>query len=112
MKVTAVIRTRVTRAITFGASFIIGLTVLVMAAPRAMQLSVSSGKASQKEESKGAQLRVSHAELPLSFEPNLGQSERQVKFLSRGSGYKLFLTADEAVLLLEKVRGKSGNSEP
>ena len=102
MKVTAVIRTRVTRAITFGASFIIGLTVLVMAAPRAMQLSVSSGKASQKEESKGAQLRVSHAELPLSFEPNLGQSERQVKFLSRGSGYKLFLTADEAVLLLEK----------
>lgn len=38
--------------------------------------------------------------LPLIFEPNLGQSDPQVKFLARGSGYGLFLTVDKAVLTL------------
>ena len=38
--------------------------------------------------------------LPLSFEPNQGQTDSRVKFLSRGSGYTLFLTGDEAVLSL------------
>ena len=36
--------------------------------------------------------------MPLSFEPNLGQSDPAVKFLSRGQGYSLFLTGSEAVL--------------
>ena len=36
--------------------------------------------------------------LPMFFEPNQGQTAPQVKFLARGSGYGLFLTADEAVL--------------
>jgi hypothetical protein len=44
--------------------------------------------------------------LPLSFEANRGQADRQVKFLSRGSGYTLFLASNEAVLALRK-----GNSE-
>jgi hypothetical protein len=35
---------------------------------------------------------------PLAFEPNRGQSDGAVKFLSHGSGYALFLTNDEAVL--------------
>jgi Beta-propeller repeat len=34
---------------------------------------------------------------PLSFEPNQGQTDAQVKFLSRASGYTLFVTAREAV---------------
>jgi hypothetical protein len=38
--------------------------------------------------------------LPLFFEPNQGQTAPQVKFLARGAGYGLFLTADEAVLQL------------
>jgi hypothetical protein len=42
--------------------------------------------------------------LPLFFEPNQGQTAPQVKFLSRGSGYGLFLTADEAVLQLQQPR--------
>ncbi len=41
--------------------------------------------------------------LPLFFEPNQGQTAPQVKFLARGSGYGLFLTADEAVLDLQPV---------
>ena len=32
--------------------------------------------------------------LPMFFEPNQGQTAPQVKFLARGSGYALFLTAD------------------
>jgi len=48
--------------------------------------------------------RVSEAfgKLPLSFEANDGQVDRQVKFFSRGSGYNLFLTSNEAVLSLSK----------
>jgi uncharacterized repeat protein (TIGR01451 family) len=45
-----------------------------------------------------AGLRASFAQLPLSFEPNQGQTDQQVKYLSRGSGYTLFLTSEEAVL--------------
>jgi len=40
--------------------------------------------------------------LPLSFEANHGQTDPQVRFLSRGNGYTLFLTPTEAVLALQK----------
>src|SRR5881628_425655 len=46
------------------------------------------------------QLDRSYGQLPLSFEPNVGQTDDQVKFLSRGRGYTLFLTLTEAVLAL------------
>ena len=39
--------------------------------------------------------------MPLFFEANQGQTDPQVKFLARGSGYGIFLTADEAVLKLQ-----------
>ena len=48
------------------------------------------------------QLLASYARLPLSFEANHGQTDRQVKFLSRGSAYTLFLTSNETVLSLSK----------
>ena len=51
--------------------------------------------------------RASFAKLPLSFEENLGQTDERVKYTSRGSGYNLFLTADEAVFAL---RGPSVSS--
>lgn len=38
--------------------------------------------------------------LPLQFEENQGQSAREVRYLSRGSGYTLFLTPQEAVVAL------------
>src|SRR5438045_3089079 len=43
----------------------------------------------------------SYGKLPLSFEANQGQTDRQVRFLSRGNGYSLFLTGTEAVLSLK-----------
>ena len=33
--------------------------------------------------------------VPLSFEANQGQTDSQVRFLSRGDGYSLFLTSNE-----------------
>ncbi len=42
---------------------------------------------------------------PLSFEANQGQTESQVKFLSRGDGYSLFLTSHEAVFRLRPLAG-------
>jgi hypothetical protein len=42
----------------------------------------------------------SYGRLPLSFEANRGQTDPQVRFLSRGGGYAIFLTATDAVLKL------------
>jgi Abnormal spindle-like microcephaly-assoc'd, ASPM-SPD-2-Hydin/Beta-propeller repeat len=48
-----------------------------------------------------------YARLPLAFEANQGQAGSEVKFLSRGPGYTLFLTGDEALLALKKGSRKS-----
>ena len=45
-----------------------------------------------------ATVKDSYGILPLHFEPNQGQTDPSVKFLSRGDGYTLFLTDTEAVL--------------
>jgi hypothetical protein len=41
-----------------------------------------------------------YGNLPISFTPNEGQSDPQVRFLARGRGYNLFLTTNEAALAL------------
>ena len=45
---------------------------------------------------------TAYAKLPLVFEPNRGQSNEQVKFLSRAGGHTMFLTATETVLSTDK----------
>src|SRR5215813_4093710 len=44
-----------------------------------------------------------YGSLPLIFEPNQGQTDPQVKFVSRGKGYCLTLTTTEAVLTLRSA---------
>ncbi|HEV2306443.1 MAG TPA: hypothetical protein VGR93_13045, partial [Candidatus Acidoferrales bacterium] len=51
-----------------------------------------------------------YGELPLAFEKNQGQTNSPVKFISRGPGYTLFLTADEAVLSLPTT--KANDEQP
>jgi hypothetical protein len=59
-----------------------------------------------------AQAMKLFAGLPMSFEANQGQTDPRVQFLSRGAGYTLFLTGDEAVLSLpSKTRGGALNSQ-
>src|SRR5437667_1768756 len=43
-----------------------------------------------------------YGRLPLHFEANQGQTHQDVRFLARGPGYSLYLTAGEAVLVLTK----------
>src|ERR1019366_10205662 len=45
--------------------------------------------------------------VPLSFEPNQGQLTSTVQFLSRGSGYALFLAPGKVVLNLERPQPAS-----
>jgi IPT/TIG domain/Beta-propeller repeat len=47
-------------------------------------------------------------QLPLSFEPNLGQAPAEARFLSRGPGFNLFLTRQGAELALEQLESYSG----
>ena len=47
-----------------------------------------------------AGVEEAYGRLPLQFEPNVGQTDEQVKFISRGGGGTLFLTAAEAVFVL------------
>lgn len=43
---------------------------------------------------------AAYGRLPLSFEENTGQTAQEVRYVSHGSGYELFLTSQEAVLAL------------
>jgi hypothetical protein len=51
-----------------------------------------------------------YGKLPLTFEPNLGQSAAQVKFISRGQGYRAYLTTDGMVLSLRSTAGVNVSS--
>ena len=51
-----------------------------------------------------AQASKAHANLPMIFEANHGQVDPEVRFISRGQGYTLFLTDKEAVFVLSSPR--------
>ena len=48
-----------------------------------------------------AHTTIWHRKLPLSFERNIGQTDPNVKFLARGSGYGIYFTTGGAVLSLQ-----------
>src|SRR5260370_42474029 len=59
----------------------------------------------------GSGVGMAYGQIPLSFEANQGQTDPAVQFLSRGSGYALFLTSQEAVLSLSRpVASKAGTA--
>jgi streptogramin lyase len=51
-----------------------------------------------------------YGQIPLSFEVNQGQTDPEVRFLSHGSGYGLFLTGTQTVLTLQKPACSSGGA--
>jgi Calx-beta domain-containing protein/beta-propeller repeat-containing protein/carboxypeptidase family protein len=61
-----------------------------------------STKLSVPEQSITTDIANRYGKLPLSFEINKGQTDKLVKFLSRGPGYDLFLTSTEAVFSLRR----------
>ena len=68
-------------------------------APATLPVPASNAEVFKPEKAPLARVSATYGKLPLSFEANQGQTDSQVKFLSRGRGYTLFLTSDEAVLV-------------
>ena len=62
--------------------------------------SESTSTTAKPEAVSKAEVEAAYGKLPLSFEANRGQTDGQVKFLSRGHGYGLYLTETETVLKL------------
>src|SRR5690242_5549588 len=76
---------------------------------------------SKPNEAAMSKVKSSLAKLPLSFEPNRGQTDPRVQFLSRGPGYTVFFTPDETVMSLKdtatsnavvRMRFVGGNHTP
>ena len=57
-----------------------------------------------------SRVQASYAALPLAFERNQGQTDPQVKYMARGNGYTLFLTASDAVFSLHSRPSASASS--
>ncbi len=74
---------------------------VVIAAAVALIDSHTHPQSSRAAAARSPQVRNVYGKLPLSFEENRGQTDARVKFLARGRGYTLFLTATDAVLKLQ-----------
>jgi hypothetical protein len=70
------------------------------------------GSAAYAGTATGKHAAANYGKIPLSFEPNRGQTDASVQFLSRGSGYSLFLTKDEVVLNLERQQAAALGEKP
>jgi hypothetical protein len=57
-----------------------------------------------------AQILAAYGKLPLNFEKNHGQTDGRVDFLAHGNGYTVFLTRDNATLLLRAPSGEDASS--
>jgi len=57
------------------------------------------------------QIEAAYGKLSLTFEANQGHIDAQVKYLSRGRGYTLFLTPTEAVVQLRHAHADDRNPD-
>lgn len=57
------------------------------------------------------QVKAAYARLPLSFEVNSGQTDKQVKYFSHSRGKSLFLTPTGAVMVLSKLDNTSAKAK-
>ncbi|HET6979471.1 MAG TPA: SBBP repeat-containing protein [Pyrinomonadaceae bacterium] len=87
-------------------------TLPVSMLPRVVAKPAAINSADTKSDTVSAKLTANenYAKLPLRFEANVGQSAKSVKYLTRGSGYTVFLTSSEAVFSLNSKTKKSSRS--
>jgi hypothetical protein len=77
----------------FGCLFLLSTTLTLIAASTTASNTKPPTKQTVAPDSVGkAGIAEAFGKLPLSFEANRGQTNSRVQFLSRGSGYSLFLT--------------------
>src|SRR5579863_629776 len=77
---------------------------------RPQSLLAPSAKTAANSANRDSKWDEAYGKLPLSFQENLGQTDPQVRFISSGSGYQLFLPAQDAVLEMRSPR--KGFSSP
>ena len=70
--------------------------------------SSTAAAAPESDARASAQAGEAYGKLPMVFEANRGQTDARVKFIARGGGYNLYLTADEAVLSLARGGKRTG----
>ena len=84
--------------------------------PPATKKTPDDGLSAEVDSTAQSRLKKAYGQLPVSFEPNQGQTDKEVRFLSRGAGYTLFLTPTEAVFRLRNadfgLRNKKASSNP
>ncbi len=94
----------------FAVSSVVGDSVvfsdLALASSQTSREGVSDITSAGADEAARARVSTTYGKLPLHFEANRGQADEQVRFLSRGGGYSLFLTATEAVVVMSRPVGK------
>ena len=61
-----------------------------------------SSQTSLVDKATRTRINDAYVKLPLRFEANQGQTDQPVKYISRGTGYSLYLTSGEAVLALSR----------
>jgi len=71
---------------------------------RGSSVRAASDAAQPSDADRQNQLKQAYGRLPMSFEANQGQADAAVKYISRGHGYQVFLTEDEAVLVLQSQK--------
>ncbi len=80
--------------------------LMALGSPEAARVRLTSTEA-RPDHGISVRLQEAYGKLPLSFEPNRGQVDGRVRFLSRGNGYTVFLTGNEAVISLRNYRQES-----
>ena len=79
------------------------LTVFGIAAKRGLpgKAGTTADAAAKRSQAKqDSEWREAYGNLPLSFEENMGQTAREVRYVAHGGRYELFLTSQEAVVAL------------
>ena len=92
------------RSFKFSIIALLSVMALLLVMPNRHDALLNHAQSARPNPADQKRLVESYGKLPMSFEANRGQTDPRVKFLSRGSGYTLFLAGDEAVLALRRQK--------
>ena len=92
------------RSFKFSIIALLSVMALLLVMPNRHDALLNHAQPAKPDQANQQRLVESYGKLPMSFEANRGQTDPRVKFLSRGSGYTLFLAGDEAVLALRRQK--------
>lgn len=79
-----------------------GMVLFLMLAPAVVNATPSPVMPERQPPINLPNLMATMLKAPMSFEANQGQTDQSVNFIARGSGYTVFLTPTEAVMVLQQ----------